>query len=134
MASSMVILLMSLNNTIDEAILMNLVETARSSFFTTYFSSIASPSSRMRPTIIMNFSANSSTDSASLILSAAHTSAAVSFSATRSSVSSSIDWEMIAKASSSLLCSTPPDAFSGSTAPHAPLVRKMYFILIAHAA
>ncbi|KAG2642909.1 hypothetical protein PVAP13_2KG285934 [Panicum virgatum] len=157
----MVILLMSLNSTIDEAILMNLVETARISFFTTYFSSIASPSSRMRPTSIMNFSAKSSMHSASLILrlsksnlkdwilasrtrstptcmecSAAHTSAAVSFSVTRSSVSSSIDWEMIVKASWSWTSSTasPGGFFSRSTAPHAPLVRSRNFILTVHAA
>uniref|UniRef100_A0A8R7VAV5 Uncharacterized protein n=1 Tax=Triticum urartu TaxID=4572 RepID=A0A8R7VAV5_TRIUA len=68
MASSMAILLVSPNNAINDATWMNLLETARSSFFTTYFSSIASPSSRMRPTSIVNLAAKSSTDSTSPIL------------------------------------------------------------------
>ncbi|PUZ66366.1 hypothetical protein GQ55_3G301800 [Panicum hallii var. hallii] len=154
----MVILLTSLNNTIDEATLINLLETDRSSFFTTYFSSMASPSSRIRATSVMNFSAKSSMDSASFILrlsksrrkdwilasrtrstptcmerSVPHTSAAVSFSTTRSSVSSSTAWEMIDKASWSMPSSTA-SAAPRTTAPHAPLVRRMYFILTAHAA
>ncbi|PVH32177.1 hypothetical protein PAHAL_9G340300 [Panicum hallii] len=130
----MAILLMSLNSTIDEATLMNLVETARNSFFTTYFSSIASLSSWMHPTSVMNFSAKSSTDSASFILSMAHTSAAVSFSTTRSSVSSSTTWEIIDKASWSMPSSTASVAPSRLTAAHASLVRKRNFILITHAA
>ncbi|KAG2606181.1 hypothetical protein PVAP13_4NG208344 [Panicum virgatum] len=129
----MAILLMSPNSTIDDATWMNFVETDRSSFFTVYFSSTASPSSRIRPTSVMNFPAKSSTDSASLILRlsrSAHKDWTLA-SQTRSTptcmersashtfiVSSSTDWEMIER----------------PAAPHALLVHRMNFILIAHAA
>ncbi|KAG2611587.1 hypothetical protein PVAP13_4KG257010 [Panicum virgatum] len=147
----MAILLMSPNSTIDDATWMNLVETDRSSFFTVYFSSTASPSSQIRPTSIMNFPAKSSTDSASLILrlsrsarkdwtlaSRTHsTPTCMERSASHTfSVSSSTNWEMIDKASWS--CTSSTTSFVGffprSTTPHALLVRRMNFILIAHAA